>query len=136
LRNRFAVVAAILEEMLGIGLLEVAAADFLAGYLGGDGQHRDAAAMAVVEAVDQVQVARTAASGAHRDFPGELAFRPRREGRRLLVAHVHPLDLFVLANRIRYAVQRVAGQTIDTFHAGLDQRIDKDLRDFHRHDYL
>ena len=62
LRDHFAVVAAILEQVLGMGLLEVAAAYLLAGDLGGDGEHRHAAAMAVVKAVDEVQIARTTAS--------------------------------------------------------------------------
>ena len=57
LRDHFAVMTAIAKQVLGISLLKVAAAYLLTGNLGGDGQHGDTAAMAVVKAVDEVQIA-------------------------------------------------------------------------------
>jgi hypothetical protein len=62
LRNQLAIVAALREEMFRVGLLEVSAADFIAGDLRRDGQDRNPAAVAVVESVDQVQISGTAAS--------------------------------------------------------------------------
>ena len=69
-------------------LLEVGAADLGARDLGGDRQHRNAAAMAVEQAVDQVQVARPAAAGADRELAGQLRLGAGGERRHLLVAHM------------------------------------------------
>ncbi len=62
LRDKFAIMAALREEMFGMRLLKITAADFIAGNLRGNGQDRNAAAVAVVEPVDQMQVSRTATS--------------------------------------------------------------------------
>ena len=56
LRDQFAVVTAILEQVLRVGLLEIAAAEFAAGYLGRDGEYGDSIAMTIVEAVDEVKI--------------------------------------------------------------------------------
>jgi len=54
--NQLAVVAALREELFRVGLLKVSTPDFAARNLRGDRQNGNAAAMTVVEAVDQVQV--------------------------------------------------------------------------------
>ena len=133
LRDQLAVMAALPKKMLGMGLLEIPAADFFAGHLGCDGQHRHSAALAIVEPINQVEIARTTASRAHCNLPGQVALCPGGKGSRFFVAYVHPLDLLVAPDRIGDAVQRVAGDTINTLDAGLGQRLDKDFRDFHRH---
>jgi hypothetical protein len=119
--------------MLRVRFLKVAAAHLLARYLCGDCQHRHAAAMAVVQTIDQVQIAGAAAAGAHRNLPRKLALRPRRERGGLFVAHVHPRNLPVAANRVGEAVQRIARKTIHTLHTGSGQRVYKYLGDFHCH---
>ena len=50
-----------------MGFLKISAADFVAGNLRGDGENRDTAAVAVVETVDQMQIAGTATPGADRE---------------------------------------------------------------------
>ena len=50
--------------------------------------------VAVEQAVDQVQVARAAAAGADRELAGEMGLGAGRESRRLLVAGMHPVDVF------------------------------------------
>ena len=74
--DQFAVVAALAEQGFGAGLLEVSGADLPARDVGGDGDHRDAAAVAVVQAVDEVQVPRPATPGARGQFAGELRSAP------------------------------------------------------------
>lgn len=64
MRYYFAVMAALREKMLGMRLLEISTADFAAGNLSSNREHRYPASIAVVEAVDQMQVARSAAPGA------------------------------------------------------------------------
>ena len=46
----------------------------------------------VVQAVDQVQVARAAGPGADRELPGQLGFRRGGEGGGLLVSYMDPVD--------------------------------------------
>ena len=77
--------------------LEIIDTDFAAGDVGGDCQDRHAIALAVEQAVDQVKVAWTAASGAHSKAPGEMSFSPRRKSRGLFMTHVNPVDLTFFA---------------------------------------
>ena len=121
------IVRAFDEQLLGMGLLEVGPADLDARDVGGDRQHRHAAAMAVEQAVDQVQVARAAAAGAHRELAAEMRLGAGSEGAGLLVAHMHPFDGVGSAQRIADAVQRVAGDAVDALDArrlqGLDDQV-------------
>jgi hypothetical protein len=61
--------AALSEQVDGIRFLEVIAADLSARHLRRDREHRHAVAMTVVQAVDQVHVAGTAAARAHGQMP-------------------------------------------------------------------
>src|SRR5215813_10896199 len=99
--------------MLRMRFLKVAAPDFSAGYLRGDRQDGDTAAVAIVESVDQVQIARTAASRADRQCSRKVRFRSCGKGGRLFVPQMNPLKAVGGANRVRNAVKRVAGQAID-----------------------
>src|ERR1700719_3075915 len=54
LRNQLAIMAALREEMFWLGLLKISAPDFIAWNLRCDGQHRNTAAVTVVEPVDQM----------------------------------------------------------------------------------
>ena len=76
-----AVVRAAGEDRLGVGLLEVAAADLGAGDVGGDGEDRRRVALAVVQPVDQVQAARARTTRAPRSG-GRRSVRRRRRRRR------------------------------------------------------
>ena len=66
LGDQFAEVAALRKQMFGMRLLKISTANFVAGNLGGDGEDRDAAAVAIVETIDQVEVAGAATAGADR----------------------------------------------------------------------
>ena len=129
LGHQLAVVAALGEEMLRMGLLEVSAADLAAGNLRGDGEDRHTAAVAVVESVDQVQVAGTAAAGADRQSPGEMRLRARGKRGRLLVSHVDPSHVLVSADRVRDSVERVARHPIDPLDSPGDERVHEHVRD-------
>jgi hypothetical protein len=99
----------------------------------GDRQHRHAAAMTVVESVDEVQVARTAAAGADRELAGEMRLGAGGEGRGLLVAHVNPIDAFDATQRVGEAVERIAYDAVDTPDAGLLQRFRHEVGSGSRH---
>src|SRR5262249_53976964 len=98
-------------------LLEIGAADFGARDVGGDREHRHAAAMAVEQAVDEMQVAGPAAAGTDGEFAREVRLGAGGEGRGLLVAQMHPRDLLLLAQRIGETVQRIADHAVDALDA-------------------
>ena len=92
-----------------MGLLKVVGADLGAGNVGGDGEDGHAAAMAVEEAVNEVEIARAAACRADGERAGEMRVGTGGEGGHLFVAHVDPLHGAVSAQRIGKPVERVAG---------------------------
>ena len=67
--DQLCVDAALPEQLRGVGLLEIAAADLLARDMRRDRQHRHPGAVGVEQAVDEMEVARPAAGGAHRQLP-------------------------------------------------------------------
>ena len=87
---------ALLEDAVRVSLLEVHRADLNARDVRGDGEDRCARSVRVVQAVDEVQVARAARACAHGELARELSFGRRCERRRLLVAHVDPVDAALL----------------------------------------
>ncbi len=106
-----------------MGRLEIVDADLGARNVRGNRQHRHAAAMAIEQAVDEMQIAGTAASGADRELAGQMRLGAGRKRAGLLVAHMHPVDAADPPQRIGEAVQGVADDTIDALDAGLLQRL-------------
>ena len=127
--HHLAVDAALAEELLGMGLLEVAAADLGAGDLRGDREHRYPRAVAVEEAVDQVEIAGTAASRADREATCQVRLGARGEGGRLLVAHVDPVDLTPLPEGFGDGVETVAHHPVDAAYAGGLQGLGEEIGD-------
>ena len=127
--NQFAVMAAFPEQVLRMGLLKVAAADFGGRNLRGDRQHRRAAAVRIEQAVDEMQIARAARAGAHRELAGDLRFARGRKGGDLLMPNVNPVDRLSLAQRFGQAVQAVADHAEDALDAGLSQRFRDEVCD-------
>ena len=76
-----------------------------------DGQHRNAATMAIIKPVDQVQVPRTATADANRQLACEMGFGASRESGCLFVPNMNPTNLFSTVNRICDAVERISGHT-------------------------
>ena len=112
---------ALAEQLLRMGLLEIAAADLAGRNLRGDGQHRSAAAVGVEQAVDEMEVARTAGSGADGKLARDLRFARGREGSHLLMPDVNPIDGLSFSQRIGQAVQAVTDHAEDALHPGLNQ---------------
>lgn len=78
--------------------------------------------MGVIQAVDQVQVTRAAASGADGEASGELRLGSGGECGRLLVTHVHPLERAALPNLIGNRIEAVPDDAVDPLHTGIDER--------------
>ena len=117
---------ALLENAVRVGLLEVHRADLHARDVRGDGQDGCARAVRVVQAVDEVQVARAAGTCTHGELAGELSFGRCCERRRLLVAHVDPVDAALLratglAHGVNDGVERVADNAVDPVYPGVNE---------------
>ena len=108
MRDHFAEVTAVGEESFGMGFLEVSAAKLTARYMRGDRQHRNAASMTVIQAVDQMQVAWSRTPRADAQLAGEVRFGAGGKGAHLLVAHVDPCYGAVVENCIGEAIQSPA----------------------------
>src|ERR1700704_2497872 len=100
MRNQFTIMAALREKMFRMRFLKVAAADFLTWNLRGDGENGNAATVAIVKPVDQMQVAGSATARADREASGEVGFRARGKPSRLFVSDVGPSNLFLSTNRV------------------------------------
>ena len=103
-------------------LLKITAADFGRGDVGGNRQHRHVIAVAVEEAVDQVQVTRPAGSGADGQLTRKLCFSTCGERGNLFMAGRHPFDGLHLVEAVAESVQGIAGDAPDTFYASLFER--------------
>ena len=108
--DKLDVMAAILEQALGMGRLEVVDADFAAGDVRGYGKDRHAAALTIEKAVDQMQVAGTAAAGADREISSHMRFGACCEGGSLLVPHMDPINRLSPSQGIGKAVEEVCRQ--------------------------
>ena len=116
-RHELAIARALLEEALGMSLLEVVRTDLRGGDLRRDRHHRHARALAVEETVDEMQVTGAAAAGADREVAGDMGVGAGGEGCDLFVAHVQPFDPAAPANGVGEAVEAVADDAVDALHA-------------------
>src|SRR5277367_78628 len=106
--------AALSEDMFRVRFLKISTPDFSARNLRRDGENGHTAPLAIVKSIDQVHIPRSAASGAHRQFAGEMRLRARRECACFLIAHANPLDVLARANRIGDAIERIAGDSVNS----------------------
>src|ERR1700757_1862882 len=133
LRYQLAVMAAWRKDMLGIGLLKIPAANLSARNLCGDGEDWNAAALAVVEAVNQMHVAGATTSGTYCQLASEMGLGAGCERRCLFVSYTNPANVLPNSNRICNSVERVAGDSIDPFHASINKNVNQQLRYRLRH---
>ena len=127
LRNQFTIMAALRKEMLRVGLLKVCAADFVAWNLRGDGEHRNTAAVAVVESVDQVEISGTATAGANRQPAGKMSLSARGKSCCFFMAQMNPIQFSGGSDRLGNAVEGIAGDAVNPAHPGLCQNINQQI---------
>ena len=92
LADQLAEVAALDEQPLRVGLLEEAGADLFGGDVRGQRQHGSAGALRVVQALKQMRVPRSAATGAHRQLSGQRGVRRGCKRGGLFVTDMLPTD--------------------------------------------
>jgi hypothetical protein len=119
--------------VFGPSLLKEVGSELGAGYLRGDRQDRNAAALAIMESINEMEIARPTASCADRKFACNLRFASGREGGDLFVADHHPVDAIVSADGVGKAVERVAGDSIDTLHSSSHECLDDYIGDLDQH---
>src|SRR5258707_14062320 len=96
-----------------MGFLEISGAEFGRRDLRCNGKHRDARPLTIEQAIDEEQIAGSAASGADGKLSRQVRFGAGRESRDLLVPDMNPLDLALPTNRIGQPVQAVADDAIN-----------------------
>jgi hypothetical protein len=92
---------------------------FAAWKLRREGKRRHAAEMTVEQAVDQMQVARAAASHAHRELAGQVSLGTGGKRARFLVTHLDPVSASQAPQSIGEAVERAAHNAVDSLYADL-----------------
>ncbi len=112
-------VAALAEQLLRMRFLEVAEPDLRGRDVRRDREHRHMVALAVEQAVDQVQVAGAAAARADRELARHRGFGAGREGGGFLVARMRPADLAEPAQAVGQPVQAVARDAPDSLDAAV-----------------
>jgi hypothetical protein len=108
-----------------MGRLKIVDPDLAARDMGGNRQDRHAAALAIEQAIDQMEIAGTTAARAHGKVPSEMSFGSRSESGSFLMAHVDPIDRFSSPERVRNTVEGVANHTVDALHARLLESFDQ-----------
>ncbi|RML84546.1 hypothetical protein ALQ89_06473 [Pseudomonas amygdali pv. tabaci] len=111
--DQFDEVAALLEQLLRVGFLKVIQADFRGRNVRSNRQHRHAVAMAVVQAIDQVQVARSAAACTDRQLAAGCRLGTGGEGCDFFMTGVHPANRIGAFQAVGQAVEAVTGHPPD-----------------------
>ena len=68
------------EQLLRVGLLEIAAADLATGNMSGDRQDRDTTVVRIVEAIHQLEISRPTAAGAHHQVSRQVRLGSGNKG--------------------------------------------------------
>src|ERR1700722_18447822 len=98
--------------------LEIAPADLLSWYVGGDREDRHAAPVRVEQPIDEMEVSGTATGGAHGELPGHGGLTRRRARCGLFGARGPPDDVAVAAERVGESIERITRQPVHPAHAG------------------
>jgi hypothetical protein len=73
--------------------------------------------MAIIEAVDEMEIAGSAATSANRQLACQACFRSGCEGGGLFVPHSNPPQSLAYTHRIANSIERIARHAIDSSHA-------------------
>src|SRR5277367_6092763 len=96
-RHKLDIVAAFLEQALGVRCLKIIDPNFSARDMGGNGQHGHAVALAIEETVYEMQISRPAAAGANGQLAGQVGLRSSSESGSLFMTDMYPSDGFLPA---------------------------------------
>src|ERR1700679_1332625 len=128
--------AALLKQVLWVGLLEVVSSDLSDRDLRSNGEDRNPAALAVEQSVDQVQIPWTARAGANCQLTSQRGIGSGSEGGCLLVPRVHPGDVTASTQSFGQTVEAITDDAVDTFDPYLIQSIGNEISNFLIHHEL
>ena len=112
-----------------MGLLEISGADLGRRNLGRNRKHRHPRAVAVEQAVDEVQIAGPATASANGELARQMRLGASREGGDLLVPDMDPLDFALSSQGVGKAVEAIADNAIDPFDACYGEGLHKLISD-------
>src|SRR5580704_2107145 len=114
-----------------MSFLKVVVAEFDARDLSCDRKHGHAAAIAVEQPINKVQVPGAATAGAYRQLVGQVSLGARGKSASFFMSDVNPFDAFVCANAIRECVEGISGYAIHTADAGIEKHLNENFGRFH-----
>ena len=127
-RHLHVLVRDVLEQRDEVDLLLVVAAEAHARLRADDRQHRLMVQLCVVEPVEVVDRSRAGGGEANADLAGPFRMRTGHEGGLLLVAHLHELELVLVAlERADDRVDPVAGIAVDALDAVLGEALEQEI---------
>src|SRR6266436_2067760 len=109
--------------MFRVGFLKISAAYLTTWNLGCDAEHRHTSSVTIVKPINQMHVARPAASRADGQASGKVSLGAGGKRCRLFMSDMNPLKLFLFSNRVCKPIERVARKAINPFHSRLNERI-------------
>jgi hypothetical protein len=115
--------------VFGPSLLKEVGTELGAGYLRGDRQDGNATALTIMESIDEMEIARPAASCTDRKFARNLRFAPGCEGGDLFVPNHHPVDAVVSSDGVGKSVERVTSDSVDTLYSSSQECLDDYIGD-------
>jgi hypothetical protein len=127
--NELAIMTALFEKSFGMGLLEIPSADLGRWDLRRNRKHRYPRAVAVEQAIDEVQIAGPATASANGELAGQMRLRASREGGDFLVPDMDPFDFTLSSQGVSKAVKAIADNAIDLFDACYGEDLHKLISD-------
>ncbi|MDP9839862.1 hypothetical protein J2T09_004642 [Neorhizobium huautlense] len=89
--------------------------------------------MTIEQAVDQVEIARSATSRAYGQLPGDMGFSTGGKSCGFLMSGMDPFDITTLAQRLCHPVQTVTDDAIYPLHAGGMENLRQNVGDLGFH---
>ena len=124
----------VLEDLVEVEVLLGEGVDQIVIMMSGDGEHRLAVHLGVIEAVEQVDAARAGGGETDAELARVLGVAARHERGGLLVAHLDEADqLLAFPQRLDDAVDAVPGQPEDGVHPPVDQVLHQNVAPGLRH---
>jgi hypothetical protein len=112
-----------------MGLLKIPGADLRRWNMRGDTEHWHTRAVAVEEAIDEMKIPGSAATGADGKLPREMRLGTCRKGSHFLVPDMDPFDLPLATKRVGEPVETVADNAVDPLDTCCDEYVRKLIRD-------
>lgn len=127
--DRFVENASVGKERVEVDFLVIVAADFGAGNLTGQGQHRRVIFFGIVQAVEQMDRTRPDCPGTYSEIAGHFGLRAGGERADLLVANMNSLDPIIAANCIDQGIDRVADDAEDLAYTSRGDGVEDGFED-------